>query len=128
MAAVHEMVGRGPLDRLMAHPHVQIAPPVRRPELETAEVCLVEELAKIKARRGYLREVNDGIVDLVDAGDENVTWRLGAAAEARNKATRAEAEDRTEFDIADNGAEMKRDEREAFRSLLSRIGPNKQNG
>ena len=124
--AVEDMVGRGPLDRLMAHPHVQIAPPVRKPDLETAEVCLVEELAKIKARRGYLREVNDGIVDLVEAGDENVTWRLGAAAEARNKATRAEAEDRTEFDIADNGAELKRDERELFRDLLSRIGPDKQ--
>ncbi|WP_439104215.1 DNA primase [Celeribacter marinus] len=124
--AVHDMVGRAPLDRLMAHPHVQIAPPVRKPDLETAEVCLVEELAKIKARRGYLREVNDGIVDLVDAGDENVTYRLGAAAEARNKATKAEAEDRTEFDIADNGAEVKRDERAFFRNLLSRIGPDKQ--
>lgn len=118
---VEEKVGRGPLDRLYAHPHVQIAPPVRRPDAEVAEVCLTEELAKLKARRGYQAELSDGIVDLVEAGDENVTWRLYQAAEARNRATKAEAEDRTEFDIADNGAELKRDERNAFRSLVERL-------
>ncbi|WP_417249932.1 DNA primase [Celeribacter sp.] len=118
---VTEMVGRGSIDRLFAHPHVQIAPPVRNPDPEVAQACLTEELAKIKARRGYQAELSDGIVDLVEAGDENVTWRLYQAAEARNRATKAEAEDRTEFDIADNGAELKRDERDAFRELLERL-------
>jgi DNA primase len=113
------------LDRLMAHPHVQIAPPVQRPDLDMAQMCLVEELAKIKARRGYSTELNDGILDMVAADDENVTWRLAQAAEARNKATKAEAEDRAEYDIGANGAEMKREERRALDDLIASLSISK---
>jgi DNA primase len=114
----------------MAHPHVQIASQVQKPDLEMAQMCLSEELAKLKARRGYSTELNDGILDMVAADDENVTWRLAQAAEARNKAIKAEAEDRAEYDIGANGAEMKRDERRALDDLISRIGLGKgtQNG
>lgn len=122
--------GAPTLDRLMAHPHVQIASQVQKPDLEMAQMCLSEELAKLKARRGYSTELNDGILDMVAADDENVTWRLAQAAEARNKAIKAEAEDRAEYDIGANGAEMKRDERRALDDLISRIGLGKgtQNG
>lgn len=122
---VRETAGEA-LDRLMAHPHVRIAPPVRRPDAETAQMCLTEELAKLKARRGYRAEVEEGIEALLAAEDETLTWRLRQAAEARNRATKAEAEDRTEFDIAENGAELSRSERDAFRDLLSRIDPEKR--
>lgn len=114
------------LDQLMAHPHVQIASQVQKPDMEMAQMCLTEELAKIKARRGYSAELNDGILDMVAADDENVTWRLAQAAEARNKATKAEAEDRAEYDIGANGAEMKRDERRAFYDLLAQISADKE--
>jgi DNA primase len=117
--------GAPTLDRLMAHPHVQITPPVQRPDIEMAQMCLTEELAKIKARRGYSAELNDGILDMVAADDENVTWRLAQAAEARNKATKAEAEDRAEYDIGANGAEMKRDERRAFDDLIASLSISK---
>ncbi|WP_417247086.1 DNA primase [Celeribacter sp.] len=119
-------VGRGPLDRLLSHPHVQITPPVRKPDREVAQMCLTEELAKLKARRGYKAELDEGLVDLLAAEDEKVTWRLRQAAEARNKATKAEAEDKTEFDTAENGLELSRDERDAFRDLLNRIAPDRQ--
>ncbi|AJE48030.1 DNA primase [Celeribacter indicus] len=126
-AALRENViaiaGLEALDRLLAHPHVQIAPPVRRPDPEIAEMCLAEELAKLKARRGYGAELDEGVAALLEAEDEKLTWRLRQAAEARNRATKAEAEDRTEFDIAENGLELSRSEREAFRALLSRIDP-----
>jgi DNA primase len=118
---VREVCGQPALDRLMAHPHVKISPPVRRPDMDIAQMCLTEELAKLKARRGYSAELNDGILDMVEAGDEKVTWRLAQAAEARNKATKAEAEDRAEYDIADNGAEMKREERRSFHDLLNSL-------
>lgn len=117
--------GAPTLDRLMAHPHVQIAPPVQKPDLDMAQMCLTEELAKLKARRGYSTELNDGILDMVAADDENVTWRLAQAAEARNKATKAEAEDRAEYDIGANGAEMKREERRALDDLIARISKGK---
>ncbi|WP_226549781.1 DNA primase [Celeribacter naphthalenivorans] len=119
-------VGRGPLDRLLSHPHVQITPPVRRPDREIAQMCLTEELAKLKARRGYKTELDEGLADLLAAEDEKVTWRLRQAAEARNRATKAEAEDKTEFDTAENGLELSRDERDAFRALLDRIAPGRQ--
>lgn len=119
------MVGQEALDRLMSHPHVQIAPPVRRPEADTAQMCLTEELAKLKARRGYGVELAEGVEALLAADDEKLTWRLRQAAEARNRATKAEAEDRTEFDVADNGLALSRSEREAFHALLSKINPQK---
>ena len=122
---VVEMAGREALDRLMAHPHVQIAPPVRHPDPEMAEMCLTEELAKLKARRGYKTELDEGLNDMLAADDEKLTWRLRQAAEARNRATKAETEDRTEFDVADNGLELSRNERDAFHALLSRINPQK---
>ncbi|MBU2867060.1 DNA primase [Pacificibacter marinus] len=117
--------GKPALDRLMAHPHVQIASQVQRPDVEMAQMCLTEELAKLKARRGYSTELSDGILDMVSADDENVTWRLAQAAEARNRATKAEAEDRAEYDIGANGAEMKRDERRALDDLIARISKGK---
>jgi len=117
--------GKPALDRLMAHPHVQIASQVQRPDVEMAQMCLAEELAKLKARRGYSTELSDGILDMVSADDENVTWRLAQAAEARNRATKAEAEDRAEYDIGANGAEMKRDERRALDDLIARISKGK---
>lgn len=126
---VSQDCGAQTLDRLMAHPHVQIIPTVQKPDMEMAEMCLSEELAKLKAHIGYSTELNDGILDMVAADDENVTWRLAQAAEARNKAIKAEAEDRAEYDIGDNGAEMKRDERRALDDLIARItGPKNAQG
>ncbi|WP_460274930.1 DNA primase [Celeribacter sp. ULVN23_4] len=122
---VMAIAGQEALDRLMSHPHVQITPPVRRPDREMAQMCLTEELAKLKARRGYQVELNEGLEDMLAADDEKLTWRLRQAAEARNRATKAEAEDKTEFDVADNGLELSRDERDAFRALLDRIAPER---
>ncbi|EKE70000.1 DNA primase [Celeribacter baekdonensis] len=119
------MIGQEALDRVMSHPHVQIAPPVRRPDADTAQMCLTEELTKLKARRGYRAELDEGVEALLAADDEKLTWRLRQAAEARNRATKAEAEDRTEFDVADNGLALSRSEREAFHALLSKINPQK---
>jgi DNA primase len=124
---VLDICGAPVLERLMAHPHVKITPPVLRPNLQTAQMCLTEELAKLKARRGYSAELSDGILDMVEAGDEKVTWRLAQAAEARNRATKAEAEDRVEYDIAENGTEMKREERASFHRLLESL-TSKSNG
>ena len=53
--------------------------------------------------------------------DEAVTWRLGQAAEARNKAVRSENEDRAQYDIADNGARLNREERDLLSALTDGI-------
>jgi DNA primase len=115
-------LGAVPLEKLMALPHVAIAPPVRHPgEAEIAHMTLAEELAKLEAQRGLSAEVSEASEDMTGLADEAVTWRLGQAAEARNRAVRSEQEDRAEYDLGENGARIKRDEKEQFDELLGKI-------
>jgi DNA primase len=82
------------LDGLMTLPHVQIAPPVRnREDTDLAATCLAEELAKLEARRGVRREVEEAVEDLEGLVDEGLTWRLSKAAEARNRADHPSRDD-----------------------------------
>ena len=86
-----------PLERLMAQPHVRIAPPVRAdaaPEL--ARMCLAEELAKLAAARAARAEIADAAEDLAGLADEGVTWRLAHAAEARHLAERSKLDEVSE--------------------------------
>ncbi|MFM7445644.1 MAG: DNA primase, partial [Tabrizicola sp.] len=53
------------LDALLKRPHVAIAPPIRnREDDELAALCLAEELAKLEARRGARREIEDAMEDM----------------------------------------------------------------
>lgn len=77
------------LDALMSRPHVAIAPPVRnRQDDDLAALCLAEELAKLEARRGARREIEDAMEDMDGLPDEGLTWRLSQAAEARHRSER----------------------------------------
>ena len=46
-------------------------------------LCLAEELAKLDARRGARREIEEAMEDMDGLPDEGLTWRLSQAAEAR---------------------------------------------
>ncbi len=110
------------LAAVMAPRHVQISPAVRVPgDAEIAAMCVAEEMAKLEARRGILREIDDAMEDIGGLADEGLTWRLGQAAEARNRAVRSEGEDTAVFDTAPSGAQMDRDERDAFARLMGEI-------
>lgn len=85
-----------------------------------------DELAKLEAEQGLSAEVRDAAEDLVGLADESVTWRLGQAAQARNRALRSEQEDRAEYDTAPNGARINRDEKSAFDELLEKLNVTKQ--
>ncbi len=121
-AAIADRIGPQPLEKLFATPHVRIAPPMVHPgQREMAEQCLVEELAKLQAERGARREVEEAASDMAAAGDEGLTWRLGQAAQARAEASRGQREETAEFDVADSGALIDREEREALQALLEEI-------
>jgi len=78
------------LDALMTRPHVAIAPPVRNiADDDLAALCLAEELAKLEARRGARREIEDAMEDMDGLPDEGLTWRLTQAAEARHRSERS---------------------------------------
>ena len=119
-------LGREILDLLMARPHVQIAPPVRRPDPVTAAACLDEELTKLRALYGAKTTLDEAIEDMLAAEDEAVTWRLGEVAASRNRAIKAETEETIETDIADNGLEINRSERDRWQKLLNEIHPDKR--
>ncbi|MDO9524813.1 MAG: DNA primase, partial [Gemmobacter sp.] len=86
--------GRQVLENLLMQSHVLISPPVRnRADADLATACLAEELAKLDARRSARREIADAEDDIADLADEGLTWRLGQAAEAVNRAGRLQDED-----------------------------------
>ena len=121
-AAIVQTIGSVALENLFALNHVRIAPPILRPEAaDMAAQCLAEELAKLEAERGAMREVEEAAADMESARDEGLTWRLGQAAEARARALRGQEEDAVTYEIADSGALIDREEREALEALLGQI-------
>ncbi len=124
--AIAEDVGFDALETLFTHNHVAIAPAVRHKEdTETAELTLGEELAKLKARRGHAREIDDALEDLYGVADESLTYRLQQAAEAMNSAGKVDQDDSANYIKGNNGALMNKEEREAFDDLLKAIGQTK---
>jgi DNA primase len=82
------------LETLFARSHVRSAPPVRnRDDATLAALCVAEGLAKLDARRGARREIEDAMEDLTGLADEGLTWRLTKAAEALHGAGRSSIDD-----------------------------------
>jgi len=116
-------LGDAPLEKLFAQNHVAISPAIRRAgEPEIARLCLAEEFAKLAARRGQVREIEDAVEDLTGVADEGLTWRLAQATRAVDKAGRGDNDDRAEYAVGENGARVKKDEQTAFDQLLEQIG------
>ncbi|MEM8630851.1 MAG: DNA primase [Pseudomonadota bacterium] len=118
-----EFVTPDALENLFRLRHVQISPGVRRPDdRETARLCIAEEFAKLRARRGADRELAEALEDVEAVVDEGLTWRLAQAGDARARAEQGMREDKTEYETGPNGARLSREERSAFDALLNRIG------
>jgi DNA primase len=82
------------LETLFAQSHVQSAPPVRPDaEPELAAMCVAEAFAKLDARRGARREIEDAAEDLTGLADEGVTWRLSRAAAALQRTALPQIDD-----------------------------------
>ncbi|WP_373635606.1 DNA primase [Yoonia sp. SS1-5] len=121
-AAVVQELGPDPLERVMGHNHVSISPGVRRAsEPDVVRMCLAEEFAKLTARQGHAREIEDAVEDLGGVPDEGLTHRLRQAAALLDQAGRGDNEDKAEYELGANGARMKKDERNALDSLLEQI-------
>ncbi|KAA0916727.1 DNA primase [Aquicoccus porphyridii] len=120
--AMAAMLGEAALEKLFAQPHLTIIPALRRPgDIDLARMTVAEELAKLDANRGLQAEIAEAAEDLSGPANEALTWRLGQAAEAHNRAAHGTREDKTEFDLGDNGARIDRREKDAFDALLDKI-------
>ncbi|NND19955.1 MAG: DNA primase, partial [Silicimonas sp.] len=126
---LERLCGAHALEKIFAPRHVRISPGLR-PDVpdDTAQMVVAEEFAKLTARRGARREIEDALRDVEGLVDEGLTWRLGQAAEAVNQSSLGAREDRTEYDLGPNGARMKRDEKSAFDALVSKINYTKRGG
>ena len=123
---IEQELGAEALENLLRLPHVALAPSVRRPgEHDIARMTMAEELAKLDAQRGLAAEIVEATEDIDHVADESVTYRLGQAAEARNRALRSQQQDRAEYDRAENGARINRDEKARLDTLLEQISTSK---
>ncbi len=89
-AELAQKIGADEVEKLFSLRHVQIAPAIRKPvDSEVAAMALAEELAKLEAARGSRVEIDEAMQDMAGLVDEGLTWRLGQAAQAREKANRS---------------------------------------
>ena len=126
---ISSALGEGALENLTSQRHVAITPCIRNPgDIEMATMTVAEELAKLEAARGLYAEIAEAVEDLSGVADEGVTWRLSEAARAADRAARTGQEDKAEYEVGDNGARIKRDERSALNALLDGIKYEKPKG
>ncbi len=122
LESIREEAGRSTVDSVLISPHVRVTPVFKhRGNLEVAVSTLAESLAKLQSERGLRLEIEEAAEEIGQGQNEYVTYRLAQAAEARNRAERAHMEKDSAFDIAENGARLDRDERDAFRRLLDQL-------
>ena len=91
-------------------------------------MAVAEEFAKLTARRGARREVDDAMRDIEGLADEGLTWRLTQIAEALQGAETGSDEDEVAYETAPSGARLRRDEKSDFDALLGRIDYAKGRG
>jgi DNA primase len=119
-------IGHKWLEKLMALPHVTLTPPVRHPgDRDLATQTLREEFGKLLTQRGVQAEMTEASADISGWADEAITWRLGQAAQARNRAFHSDEDDDAEYELGENGAAIRRDEKEQFAELLDKINYSK---
>ncbi|UWQ06839.1 DNA primase [Aliiroseovarius crassostreae] len=119
-------LGAACLEKLFALNHVKISAGVRQPEdTEIAEATVMSALRRLEALPSVQSEVGDAARDLDGVADEGVTWRLAQAAEARNRATVNQTEDKTTFERAANGLLISREEKDVFDRMLAGLSLTK---
>ena len=95
-----ELAGRGgaALDELMARPHIAIAP-LLKPGAESGYVanCIAGDFAILAARRAARSEIAEAMSDLEHLPDEGLTWRLGQAAAALDRAGKTRLDETTDL-------------------------------
>ncbi|MFP4238479.1 MAG: DNA primase [Rhodosalinus sp.] len=118
-----ELLGAEPLERLDSLDHLAVMPFRRRPEdRESARLAIAGALDRLEAEQGHRMELSEAEEDIAGLATETLTWRLRDAAEARDRAVRAMQEDKTDYEIAENGARIDRREREAMLKMLAELG------
>jgi DNA primase len=122
LGAIEAAFGSSELEGFLAQSHVAVVPCIQRSDdLDLTRLTLREEFAKLDARLGLAAEIEEAAEDIASLSDETLTWRLKEAASAQESATLSVHKDTAEYDFAENGARINRDERRAFEALMTQI-------
>lgn len=122
LVAIEAAFGSSELQGFLAQSHVAVVPCIQRSDdLDLTRLTLREEFAKLDARLGLAAEIEEAAEDIASLSDETLTWRLKEAASAQESATLSVHKDTAEYDLAENGARINRDERRAFEALMTQI-------
>jgi len=121
-------MGEGAVETFCARPHVALAPGVRNPgDVALARQTVAAELARLGSEIGLESEIAEAAEDITGLADETVTWRLSEAARMHQNATRSFQEDQSEYETAENGVKLRRDERLSARAFFdSLLGDDSQ--
>jgi DNA primase len=126
LSEIEAICGKPALEKLFQPRHVRISPGVQTDApSDVAQMTVVEELAKLAARRGARAEIEDAMRDIEGLVDEGLTWRLRQASEGLSDAGKQGREDKAEYDLGPNGARLRRDEKTDFDALIDRIDYSK---
>lgn len=119
---ISDALGPEALENLLSQRHVAIEPCIRSPgDVEKARMTVADYLEKSQSARSLDAEIQDAVDDLDGVVDERLTWRVSEAVRAVEQARRSGQEDKAEYDVADNGAVLSRDERRRLNDLLGQI-------
>ncbi|QFU07994.1 DNA primase [Rhodobacteraceae bacterium THAF1] len=119
---LESLCGAEALEKLRTARHLDVVPALRSDDPDMARDCLAETLSKLAARRGAAREIQEALDDISAVQDEALTWRLAQAAAALDQSDKAQNEDKGRFELAPNGVQLDRDERDHFKALLDSMG------
>jgi DNA primase len=108
----------GALDRLTGAHHVRLSPGLGE-DADRAAMCLAEEFAKLGARRGARRELDEAL-GKGETANENDLWRLNRAAEALSGLGRRQVH-KPDYEVGPNGAEIRQEEKDALDALIDSI-------
>ncbi len=121
--AIRQSLGDDAIDGLLSQKHLHVIPSVLRAgDTGLATQCLTEEFAKLAARRGHPAEIREGEEEISGQTDENLTWRLARAARAVDTTIKPTGKsDDGDFEVADNGAKLSKDDREHRDAIWANI-------
>ena len=106
-AAIIADLGEGPLEKLFSQPDLAIMPAIKQTgDSAIARIRLAEHFAKLQARRGRLREIEEAMEDMAGLADEGLTWRLARAAASVETRKNAESDSVSESVVAANGVAL----------------------
>ncbi|MEY1554824.1 DNA primase [Yoonia sp. R2331] len=111
------------LTKIMNDRIVSIVPAVPdHADYELSRMTVAEQLALLEASRGHRKEIDEAEEEIGTTFDEHLTWRLARVAEAVDTTVKPEGKsDDGDFEVADNGAKLSKDDREHRDAIWANI-------